>query len=332
MKVCLDGAFGQDGKLLIQELIRTGQYTITALVHRRLTAEEELFCAEHSIQHRLWEDYSASTLSTLLSQLQPDKYFCLFAAHSSTVEMQQNPDQNEIYAKNYSRAAVLISTLAKVKPSCHFIYASSRLVFSNTRTGNHRLYATSTEAAELPYSRAKRDIGRLLDFYRGAQGFRSAICILFNHDSVYRAESYLIPTIAKYVAQVAKRRHGMPRLKIKNIGGEIDLSHARDLVRDMIDIAANGAQGRFVLASGVSTSIKQILTWAFETIGENWQDFIETEQDTAGSRSIGGMSYQGKAKHDTDPRHLVREITLFYLEQATVVKPNKSDQNQSNQT
>jgi len=148
--------------------------------------------------------------------------------------------------------------------------------------GKTKYYQSSTselfgKALEIPqtehtpfYPRSPYGVAKLYAYwitvnYREAYGLYACNGILFNHESPVRGETFVTRKITRAAVRIAL---GMQdKLFVGNLGVKRDWGHARDFVEAMWLILQQEVPEDFVIATGVSTSIREFISMAFEELG-----------------------------------------------------------------
>ena len=115
--------------------------------------------------------------------------------------------------------------------------------------------------------------------YREAYGMFACNGILFNHESPLRGETFVTRKITRAVAKIAL---GMQeKLYLGNLDAQRDWGHAKDYVEAMWLILQQDAPEDFVIATGITTSVRQFVNMAFAEVG------IELEYSGRGENERG---------------------------------------------
>jgi GDPmannose 4,6-dehydratase len=119
--------------------------------------------------------------------------------------------------------------------------------------------------------------------------------ILFNHESPVRGETFVTRKITRAVAAIARGRQ--EKLWLGNLDARRDWGHARDHVQGMWQITRHPAPGDYVLATGVSHSVREFAETAFAEIG------VELAWEGAGADEKGRDARTGAVRVEVDPRY-----------------------------
>jgi GDPmannose 4,6-dehydratase len=101
--------------------------------------------------------------------------------------------------------------------------------------------------------------------YREAYGMFACNGILFNHESPRRGETFVTRKITRSVAKIA---HGIDKcMYLGNLNSKRDWGHAKDYVEGMYLMLQQEHPEDFVLATGITTTIRDFVQLAFNEIG-----------------------------------------------------------------
>src|SRR5207237_1568082 len=101
--------------------------------------------------------------------------------------------------------------------------------------------------------------------YREAYGIHASNGILFNHESPMRGETFVTRKIARAAAAIAHKRQ--ETLYLGNLDGKRDWGHAKEYVRGMWLMLQQDEADDYVLATGKTTTVRQVVEWSFEDAG-----------------------------------------------------------------
>jgi GDPmannose 4,6-dehydratase len=304
-KIILDGAKGQDGKIILEKLYDQTNLEIHAISNIKISNNSKVY--NHS-----WDGNKIEDIKIILREIKPDYYINLAATQNNSISM-LNENKKNIYSENYERSSRLISALINVSPNCHFNYAASSLMFK-PEIKNTKIYSSSLKEFTCNYGLAKSKITDLLEIYIGTFKYNSAVSILFNHDSIHKKDLYLIPKISDYIRGVIINKN-KAKLVIKNVGKKFDLSAAEDVVDEMLKISFQNLSGNYIISSGVAVSVMQILQWAFEVVNLDWERYTVYEEDEDTPYLIGIHPNIDKLNNTgfSKQKEIVEKIVPCYL-------------------
>lgn len=171
-----------------------------------------------------------------------------------------------------------------------------------------------------PYAESKVDALRVCRAFRDS-GFFVSSGIMFNHESIYRPNSFITRKVSQSVAAI--RRGKINSFKIGNIYAERDWGFAGDFVEAIWRTLKHTNPDDYVIATGVSNSVKDLLRIAFDEVGLGGKEFEYLELDVGllrpseVNRLVGNAS---KAKRvlgwqsEKDFETLIREMVQHDLQ------------------
>ncbi|WP_409590538.1 GDP-mannose 4,6-dehydratase [Sphingobacterium sp.] len=120
-----------------------------------------------------------------------------------------------------------------------------------------------------PYAVAKMYAYWITVNYREAYGMYACNGILFNHESPLRGETVVMRNITRAVAKIALGLQD--KLYIGNLDAQWDWGHAKDYVEAMYLILQQEKPEDFVIATGVTTKVREFIRMAFAEVGFHLQ-------------------------------------------------------------
>lgn len=146
-----------------------------------------------------------------------------------------------------------------------------------------------------PYAAAKLYAYWIVVNYREAYGMHASNGILFNHESPLRGETFVTRKITRAVAAIKLNRQ--ERLYLGNLDAQRDWGHAREYVRGMWLMLQQDKPDDYVLATGVTTRVRDFVGWAFEDVG------IDIEWRGEGVDEKGYDRASGRCLVEVDARY-----------------------------
>ena len=265
----ITGSTGQDGAYLAEYLLKLG-YMVHGLKRRSSLFNtdriDHLYKDPHVAGRRMILHYGDLTdsmnLTRIIQDVQPDEIYNLAAMSHVKVSF-DTPE--------YTANADGIGTLR--------ILEAVRLLGLTNKT---RIYQASTSelyglVQEVPqkettpfYPRSPYAVAKLYAYwitvnYREAYGMHASNGILFNHESPLRGETFVTRKITRAVSRIVL---GMQKCTyLGNLSAQRDWGHAKDYVRAMHAILQQDQPSDYVIASGVSASVRDFVRMAFEEVG-----------------------------------------------------------------
>jgi len=267
------GVTGQDGAYLSQLLLTKG-YKVVGLMRRSASSDV--------IGERLrWlgilndvelVDGNLTDLSSLLRVIQahkPDEVYNL-AAQSFVAASWQQP----LLTGNVTGlgAANVLEAVRLMRPEARFYQASSSEMYGLIQEPKQNEHTPFYPRS--PYAAAKLYAHWMTVNYRESFGLHASSGILFNHESPLRGIEFVTRKVTDGVARI---KLGLAtQLSLGNLNATRDWGHARDYVRAMWLMLQQDTPDDYVIASGRTTSIRDLCTIAFGHVGLNPDEHVVT--------------------------------------------------------
>ena len=280
----ITGAAGQDGYLLTQNLIAKG-FTVVAIC-RSNTKPEAIFASPGVVISHTNLDAPSEVLS-LLQHWRPALIFHLAATHISSQEYRLVVSQaieEQMIRDNFLSTKILCAAMRDAASTAHLVFAASSQMYAPLHESSC-IVETSPRNPVTLYGLTKSWSLDLLEYFRREHGLRLSTAILFNHESVRRRDKFLSRKVTSAVARIKKEGAGF--LQIQNLGSRTDWSCARDITRALQLMAAAPEGADYVVASGTSRSVKELISTAFGHAGLDWQRHTNAECDKSAPSLIG---------------------------------------------
>ncbi len=297
-KALITGITGQDGAYLAEFLLNKG-YEVHGIKRRASLFNtdriDHLYQDPHekSVHFKLhYGDLTDSTnLIRIVQEVQPDEIYNLGAMSHvkvsfDTPEYTANTDGiGTLRILEAVRLLGLIDTTRIYQASSSEIFGKVQEVPQNENTP---FYPRS------PYGVAKLYAYWITVNYREAYNMYACNGILFNHESPYRGETFVSRKITRAAVRIAL---GMQdKLYLGNLEAERDWGHAKDYVEAMYLMLQQEKPEDFVIATGVTTSIREFVIKTFKELGiivafagkgKNEKGIVESIEDSSLSIKLG---------------------------------------------
>lgn len=263
------GVNGQDGAYLAELLLEKG-YMVHGIKRRASlinTARiDHLYQDPHEAHVRFRLHYGDLTDSTniirIIQETQPDEIYNLAAMSHVKVSFdtpEYTANADGIGTLRILEAVRLLGLTKKTK-----VYqASTSELYGLVQEVPQR--ETTPFYPRSPYAVAKLYAYWITVNYREAYGMYACNGILFNHESPLRGETFVTRKITRAAAAIAL---GMQRkLYLGNLDARRDWGHAKDYVKAMWLILQQDVAEDYVIATGVTTTVRDFVKMAFEEVG-----------------------------------------------------------------
>ena len=306
-KALITGITGQDGAYLADLLLQKG-YEVHGIKRRSSLFNtdriDHLYQDPHTSNVNLFLHYGDLTDSTnlirIIQEVQPDEIYNLAAMSHVQVSFEMpeyTANADGLGTLRILEAVRLLGLTKKVK-----IYQASTselygLVQAIPQSETTPFYPRS------PYAVAKLYAYWITVNYREAYNMFACNGILFNHESPLRGETFVTRKITRGVSKIALGLQDC--LYLGNLNAQRDWGHAKDYVEAMWLILQQDTPEDFVIATGVTTSIRDFLRLAFGNAGIELEFEGENDKEVAKVKFCTGdyMVKPGTVVVKVDPRY-----------------------------
>lgn len=273
----ITGITGQDGSYLTELLLEKG-YEVHGLVRRSSSLERSrlnhLYTDESIYNKRLFLHYAdlddPTTIRRIVTKTQPDEFYHL--AGQSHVGLSFEIPESTCDTTAMGTLRIMEILRDQPKPP-RFLHASSREIFGtptvSPQNENTRINPNS------PYGCAKAFATQMTKIYREAHGlfFCNAIC--YNHESPRRGENFVTRKVTLAAARI---KAGLQKtVTLGDLDAARDWGYAKDFVRAMWLMLQQEQPNDYVLATGKSHTIRDLLETAFTHVDLNWQNHVKID-------------------------------------------------------
>lgn len=265
----ITGITGQDGAYLTEFLVKKG-YTVHGIKRRSSMFNtdriDHLYQDPHVENRNLILHYGDLTdslnLTRIIGEVQPDEIYNLAAMSHVKVSF-DTPE----YTANADGLGVLrileAVRLLNLIPKTRIYQASTSELYGLVQEVPQR--ETTPFYPRSPYAVAKLYGYWITVNYREAYHMHASNGILFNHESPLRGETFVTRKVTRAVSRIVL---GMQKkVYMGNLSSKRDWGHAKDYVRAMYAILQQDEPSDYVIATGITTTIRDFIRMAFEEIG-----------------------------------------------------------------
>lgn len=276
-KAIITGITGQDGSYLAELLLMKG-YEVHGLIRRASTFNtiriDHLYKDSHESDARLFLHYSdltdGSRLNNLVSQIEPDEIYNLAAQSHVRVSF----DEPEYTGDTTGLGTIrLLDAIRHSKKEIKFYQASSSEMYGATPPPQNE---STPFYPRSPYGVAKVYSYWITKNYREAYDLFATNGILFNHESPRRGETFVTRKITRAIANIKAGKQN--KLFLGNLDARRDWGYAPEYVYAMWQMLQVEQPEDFVIGTGTDLSVRDFLTLAFESVGLNWENYVEFDE------------------------------------------------------
>lgn len=284
-RALITGITGQDGAYLARLLLNEG-YHVSGTFRRTSSPNfwrlDELGVRNHPSLELLEYDLTdMGATYRLIERCKPHEVYNLAAQSFVGVSFEQPATTAHITGIG---ALHLLEAIRTIDPSIRFYQASTSEMFGLVQEVPQR--ETTPFYPRSPYGSAKLFAHWSTINYRESYGLFASSGILFNHESPLRGREFVTRKITDGVARILRGK--LDCLELGNLSASRDWGYAEDYVAGMAAMLRADAPDSFVLATGVTTTIRDFVTMAFKAGGVHleWVGVGENERGIDPSTDI----------------------------------------------
>ena len=270
------GLTGQDGAYLAKLLLEKG-YRVTGLVRRSSTSEVndvrlKWLGIENDIELIDGDLTDLSGLMRTVKDIRPDEIYNLAAQSFVKSSWQQPLLTGQVTGMGVTN---LLETMRIEAPEARFYQASSSemygLIQEDMQSESTPFYPRS------PYAVAKLYGHWITVNYRESFDLHASSGILFNHESPLRGIEFVTRKVTDGAVRI---KLGMAKeLRLGNIDAKRDWGHSEDYVRAMWLMLQQDVADDYVIATGVTTTVRDMCRIAFDHVNLNIDDHLVIDPD-----------------------------------------------------
>jgi GDPmannose 4,6-dehydratase len=266
-RALITGITGQDGSYLAELLLAQG-YEVFGLTRRLSTANywriDHLLDRIELIPGDLLDQLS---LIRVLERVQPAELYNLAAMSFVPASWDQPMLTGEFNSQGVTR---VLEAVRVVDAGIKVYQASSSEMFGKVREVPQK--ETTPFYPRSPYGVSKVFAHYITVNYRESYGLFAVSGILFNHESPRRGLEFVTRKVTDGAARI--KRGLAKELKLGNLDAHRDWGFAGDYVRAMWQMLQQDKADDYVIATGESHSVRELVEIAFGRVGLDWQQFV----------------------------------------------------------
>lgn len=266
VRAFVTGATGQDGSYLVEQLLDEGA-DVHVLVRNASDTGGVVTLPDAVVRH-VGDLADGDGLARLVREVEPDEIYNLGGLSSVALSWQEPAVTAQVSGVAVGHLlGAAHAWQESAGRSVRFVQASSAEIFGRT---SRVLQDETTPLRPLtPYGAAKAYAHHMVGVYRG-RGLHASSCILYNHESPRRPDTFVTRKITMAAARIA--RGLQDEVAMGNLDSRRDWGWAPDYVRAMVLAARQSIARDYVVATGVSHSVRDFVTAAFTAAGvPDWE-------------------------------------------------------------
>ena len=276
-RALITGIGGQDGSFLAELLLERG-YDVYGVVR----AGADTYPNLHSIADRIElieaDLLDQASIESAIATARPRELYNLAAPSFVPASWDRPVETAEFAAVG---ATSVLEAIRSVDPSVRFYQASSSEIFGEPRE------TPQTEETPLapvtPYGVAKAYAHYIVGSYRRRYGLFACSGILYNHESPRRPLDFVTRKVCHAAAAISLGVAG--ELWLGDLDARRDWGYAGDYVRAMWLMLQQDEPDDFLVASGESRSVRELVQCAFAYVGLDWEEYVHIDESLQRGRA-----------------------------------------------
>ena len=265
------GIAGQDGSLLAELLLAEG-YEVFGVVRQPVSSRfQNLDPIRKEIELSQADVLDELSLVDVLSASRPQEVYNLAAPSFVPMSWRQPVLTAEFAAVG---CTALLEAIRRADDGIRFYQASSSEIFGDPRE------VPQNEETPLqpvtPYGVAKAYAHFITRSYRRRYELHASSGILYNHESPRRPLDFVTRKVTNAAAAISLGLQN--ELALGDLDARRDWGYAADYVRAMWLILQEDEPDDYVIASGTSHSVRELVTCAFERVGLDWEEYVHVDE------------------------------------------------------
>jgi len=269
-RALITGITGQDGSYLAELLLEKG-YDVYGMVRR--SSAPNLWRIEHLLDRLTLKPadlLDQLSLLRLVDEVRPHEFYNLAAMSFVPASWDQPMLTGEFNSQGVTR---ILDVIRRVDPAIRFYQASSSEMFGKVREVPQSELTPFYPRS--PYGVSKVFAHYITVNYRESYNLFAVSGMLFNHESPRRGLEFVTRKVAHGVAKI---KLGMAdTLSVGNLDAHRDWGFAGDYVRAMWLMLQRDRPEDYVIATGVSHSVRELVEIAFAHAGLKWEDHVRVD-------------------------------------------------------
>ena len=312
-KALILGVSGQDGAYLAKLLLQKGYHVVGSSRDAQMSSFVNLdrLGIRNQVQTESVSSNDFRSVLQVLKKVEPDEIYNLAGQSSVGLSFDQPMETFESISIGTLN---LLEAIRILEMPVRFYNAGSSECFGNT--DGKRANEETPFRPRSPYAVAKAAAFWQIANYREAYGLFACSGLLFNHESPLRPERFVTQ---KIVREACRIKAGLQeKMKLGNISVKRDWGWAPEYVEAMWLMLQQEEAGDFIVATGQTHSLEEMVHTVFSFLGMNWQDYVELNPALLRPTDIKiSLADPGKAEKELGwkARYGMKEVATMMVEE-----------------
>lgn len=270
-RALITGISGQDGSYLA-ELLLEKDYEVYGIIRRQSFVENQdkrLEQISKDIKLSYGDVLDVCSLNRVLALAKPDEIYNLAAQSHVRISF-----DIPVFTVQSNALGVIniLESFRHICPSARFYQASSSEMFGNSKDPDGFQRETTPMHPVSPYGCAKLFGYSIVRNYRKSYKLFACNGILFNHESPRRGINFVTNKVVKNAVLIKKGK--VDKLALGNMDSYRDWGHSKDYVAAMHLIMSHDTPDDFVVATGITHSVRDLCQYVFGKLGMDYKDYV----------------------------------------------------------
>jgi GDPmannose 4,6-dehydratase len=271
------GANGQDASYLAELLIEKG-YEVHGTVRRNSVPESQTtridkIFSDGLIKLHYMDLTDPLSVERIISDIKPDEVYHLAAQSHVQISFELPKYTLDV---NAGGTLAVLEAVRKFSPNSKVYHAATSEMFGNSFDEDKYQRENTPLTPVSPYGCSKLYAHSLCNNYRNAYNMFICSGILFNHESPRRGINFVTN---KIVLEAVKIKLGLSKeLTLGNLYAMRDWGHAKDYVKGMWLMLQQEKPDDFVLATGETRMVKDLVEYVFNTLNLDYEKYVKTDK------------------------------------------------------
>ena len=271
------GANGQDASYLAEFLLDK-EYTVHGTIRRNSVPESQTTRIQHlyekdAIKLHYMDLTDTISVESIVKETQPCEIYHIGAQSHVQVSFELPKYTLDV---NAGGTLSILEAVRRFSPHSRVYHAATSEMFGNSCDVDGLQRETTPMVPVSPYGCAKLYAHTLCNNYRNAYKMKVCSGILFNHESPRRGINFVTN---KTALEAVKIKLGLSdKLVLGNLQAKRDWGHAKDYVEAMWMMLQQETPEDYVIATGETRSVEEMVEYVFKRLDLNWLDFVQTDK------------------------------------------------------
>ena len=274
-KALIFGITGQDG-ILLSDLLIKKKYKVYAFYRNKKKI--------NLVNKKVFKIYNKNLKYEIIKKLIKNKKFdeIYFLIGQSESHTSFHFPEKSLFS-NFIIFTHVVNNCIKYSKKSKIFYASSGEIFGNSIKNVNEM---SKKNPLNPYALSKYLSMEYIKYFRKFYDLNISVGIFFNHDSVYRSKNNFSKKLINYLNN---KNFKKIKLELGDIDIHRDFGYAKEYVDAIYKINRSRKGDDYIIATGKSTSLRNIIKFAFNLKNENYLKFIKINKNKFRNKYVKNM-------------------------------------------